>query len=79
MGFLLTCLSSAVLGSAIVLVYARATEARAKVSQVALTCYIFVAVLSLLKGVSWLLKEGTNRLFLLSGKWRRLGPSWQRG
>lgn len=74
--FLLTCVSSLILGSAIVLVYAHATEARPSVGQVALTCYVFVAVLSLLKGLSWLLKEGTSRLFLLSGKWRRLGPSW---
>jgi fermentation-respiration switch protein FrsA (DUF1100 family) len=76
-GFMLTLISSVVLSSSIVLIYAHATDARASAGQVALTCYVFVGVLSLLKGFNWLLREGADRLFLLTGRWRIPGPGYR--
>jgi len=76
-GLMLTLISSVVLASSIVLVYARGTDARASVGQVALTCYVFIGVISLLKGFNWLLREGADRLFLLTGRWRQPGPGYR--
>src|SRR5688500_4010179 len=61
-GFLLTCVSGTILGAFVSLLYARATDTRAPLGQILLTIYLAVAVLSLLKGASWLLKEGIDRL-----------------
>ena len=58
------------------LIYAQRHRGTGHLAQVALTCYVFAGVLSLLKGASWLLKEGAGRLFLLSGRWRRPGKAW---
>lgn len=76
-GFMLTLISSVVLASSIVVIYAHATDARASVGQVALTCYTFIGVLSLLKGFNWLLRVGSDRLFFLTGRWRQPGPGYR--
>ena len=74
---MLTFISSIVLASTIVMAYAHATDARAPIGQVLLTCYVFVGVLSLLKGLNWLLRVGTERLFLLTDPWRQPGPAYR--
>ena len=61
-GFLLTCVSGTILGAFIALLYARATDTRAPVGQIALTVYLAVGVLSMLKGMSWLLRQAIDRL-----------------
>jgi alpha-beta hydrolase superfamily lysophospholipase len=79
-GFLLTCVSGTILGGFIALLYARATDTRAPLGQIGLTVYLAVGVLSMLKGISWLLKQGIDRLLRvhrregepppLPGRWR---------
>src|SRR3954469_1875195 len=61
-GFAVTCGSGAVLGTALTLIYAAAGGGRAPFGQIALTSYVCIGILCLLKGLSWLLKEGTERL-----------------
>src|SRR5687768_3106895 len=61
-GFLLSCVSATILGTFIALLYARATDTRAPLDQIALTVYLAVGVLSMLKGASWLMKKGIDRL-----------------
>ncbi len=76
-GLLLTLISSMVLALSIVLVYAKATDAKASIGQLALTCYLFIGVISLLKGFNWLLRAGADRTFLLTGRWHNPGPGYR--
>jgi fermentation-respiration switch protein FrsA (DUF1100 family) len=65
-GFLITCGSGLVLGAAMTTLYAGAVGGQIRIAQVLVTTYFAVAVLSLLKGLSWLLERGTFRLFKLA-------------
>jgi hypothetical protein len=71
-------MSAALIGSSLCYFYATATSSRISVAQVGLTCYLLAGVMSLLKGVSWLLKEGAERAWLVhptqtAGRPRGLG------
>ncbi|HEX8912315.1 MAG TPA: alpha/beta hydrolase [Humisphaera sp.] len=58
----LSCVSAAVVATALCLSNARAVDARAPLGQIALAAYLLLGVLSLLKGLDHLLKRGTARL-----------------
>ena len=77
-GFLLTCVSAAVIGVALCYFYATATSSVMSVGQVGLTCYLLAGVMSMLKGLSWLLKEAAERAWFVhptqtAGRARGLG------
>lgn len=59
--FMLTCTSGTILGCGLVFAYAFVTHAYPGLFQIALTCYVAIAVLCILKGVNWLLREGLER------------------
>src|SRR3954453_19175189 len=59
-GFVCTCVAGVIIGVALTLIYARAIHGHAPLVQVALVSYVSTGVICLLKGFSWLLKEGTE-------------------
>src|SRR5690349_3275519 len=75
-GFVLTCGSGAVLGTALTLIYAAAGGGRAPFGQIALTSYVCIGILCLLKGLSWLLKEGAERLLRVRVPVEQRGGGW---
>ncbi len=77
--FGLSVFSAGVMSAAICLLMAQATGGSASIGQILLTAYLLIGVLTLLKGFSWLLKEGAERLFIVhpsQGAGRRRGVEW---
>lgn len=71
-GFLITCASGLVIGTAMATLFAVAVSGNVRVGQVLVTAYFAVAALSLLKGLSWLLERGALRLFGVAGRGEEL-------
>ena len=61
-GFLITCASGLVIGTAMATVFAVAVSGGVRVGQALVTAYFATAALLLLKGLSWLLERGALRL-----------------
>ena len=75
-GFVCTCVAGTIIGVALTLIYARAIDGHAPLVQVALVSYISIGVLCLLKGFSWLLKEGTERALRVRVTPGERGAAW---
>ena len=67
-GFLITCFSGLVIGTAMASIFAVAVAGRVRVGQVFVTAYFAIAALCLLKGLSWLLERGSLRLMGVAKK-----------
>lgn len=61
--FGITCVSATLIAAALCYFYVTATASTISVAQVARTCYLLAGVMALLKGLSWLLKEGAERVW----------------
>lgn len=75
----LSTFSAGVISAAICLLMARATGGSTSFGQILLTAYLLTGVLVLLKGFSWLLKEGSERLFVVhpsQAAGQRRGVGW---
>ena len=76
-GFLITCVSGLVIGTAMATLFAVAVSGHVRVTQVLITSYFAVAALSLLKGLSWLLERGAMRLLRVAPPAEQVPPSRQ--
>lgn len=74
--FMATCFSGSLLGTLLVLVYAYASRAHAPLVQIALGAYVFIGVLCVLKALHWLLREGTERAFVVRVPVSQRGGWW---
>jgi fermentation-respiration switch protein FrsA (DUF1100 family) len=75
-GFIGTCIAGMAIGVGLTLFYAHALGGHAPFVQLALTSYVAVGILCLLKGVSWLLKEGTERALRVRVAPNERGAAW---
>lgn len=63
--FGLSAFSAGFISVAICLLMAKVIGGSATIGQILLTAYLLTGVLALLKGISWLLKEGAERVFVV--------------
>jgi alpha-beta hydrolase superfamily lysophospholipase len=75
-GFVFTCVAGMIIGVGLTLIYAHAIQGHAPLVQLALASYVAVGVICLLKGFSWLLKEGTERALRVRVAPAERGGAW---